>query len=177
MEFREKYAKIEWERRFLLARFPVPENVTRVRKIIDRYIIGTTLRLREEIERGGETRFKLTQKLPRAASGGQQGFISTMYLSEAEFEVFATLPSRLLTKARHSIHPFGVDVFEGELQGLVLAEAESDSAKEAAALILPTFLQHEVTDDTRFTGGRLVNASRHEVEKWVSRYGVSLNSN
>lgn len=53
MEFREKYAKIEWERRFLLARFPVPENVTRVRKIIDRYIIGTTVRLREEIERGG----------------------------------------------------------------------------------------------------------------------------
>jgi hypothetical protein len=34
---------------------------------------------------------------------------------------------------------------------------------------------HEVSDDLRFTGGRLATASRQELEAWLAEHGVKLN--
>jgi CYTH domain-containing protein len=167
-----KYARIERERRFLLAQFPSTENVERIRRIADRYIDGTTLRLREQGDDGGPTVFKLTQKIPARASGSEQGFITTMYLTKEEFGVLAHLSAQTLHKTRYSVPPFGIDVFEGTLEGLLLAEAEFDSSSAAAALTLPSFILREVTEDERFTGGQLVRASRGDVETWLLEYGI-----
>lgn len=169
-----KYARIEWERRFLLDGFPSGEKVTRVRRIHDHYIQGTTLRLRQHSDDDGKVAFKLTQKLPGGNALGQQGLITSMYLTREEFDVLATLPANELTKTRHSVPPFGIDVFQGLLSGLVLAEAEFISAAEASALILPSFIVCEVSDDIRFTGGRLVTVSGQELESWLAEYGIQL---
>jgi CYTH domain-containing protein len=171
-----KYSRIEWERRFLLSSFPSGEKVTRIRRINDRYIEGTRLRLRRQSDGDGESVFKLTQKLPGGTERGQQGLITSMYLTREEFDVLAALPTKEITKVRYSVPPFGIDVFEGELRGLVLAEAEFDSAAEALALILPSFIVAEVTDDRRLTGGSLVTASREDLGKWLAEYGVRLTS-
>ena len=168
-----KYRRIERERRFLLDQFPIYVNAVRVRRINDRYIDGTRLRLREQTEDGGPTMFKLTQKSPARADGG---LITTMYLTEEEFRVLAELPAKRLSKTRHSVPPFGVDVFEGKLEGLFLAEAEFDSAAEADALTLPSFILKEVSADTRFTGGQLACASRRDVQSWLFEYGIRLSS-
>jgi CYTH domain-containing protein len=170
-----KYARVEWERRFLLSGFPGGEKVTRVRYISDRYIEGTTLRLRQQSDGDGQAVFKLTQKLPGGKTRGQQGLITSMYLTREEFDVLAKLPAKVLTKVRHSVPPFGVDVFEGMLSGLMLAEAEFNSAAEASELVLPSFIVAEVSDDTRFTGGSLVTASRGELGKWLAEHGIRLN--
>jgi CYTH domain-containing protein len=169
-----RYARIERERRFLLDRYPATENVVRVRRIVDRYIGGTTLRLRQQTEGPGPPVFKLTQKIPGRSDGAQQGFITTMYVSEDEYRLLARLPARTLRKTRHSVPPFGIDVFEGKLKGLVLAEAEFESAADAVALAIPNFIAREVSDDDRFTGGRLVQASRQDVRTWLSDYGIVL---
>jgi CYTH domain-containing protein len=170
-----KYAKIERERRFLLAQFPNNANVVRMRRIIDRYIDGTSLRLRKLIDDNGPTAFKLTQKIPARDIGGQQGLIVTMYLTEAEFGVLEQLPAQMLTKTRHSIPPFGIDVFDGELEGLILAEAEFDSAAEAEALIIPSYIFREVSDNERFTGGQLARTSRQELKTTcLLEFGITL---
>ncbi len=168
-----KGARNEWERRFLLARFPDDANITRVRHIVDRYIDGTCLRLRRQNEKELDE-FKLTQKIPETKAGARQGLITTMYLTEQEFCVLEKLPARLLTKKRYSVPPFGIDIFEGELRGLVLAEAEFSCAEEASRLALPSFIVHEVTDDVRFTGGELVRASRLDLEKWLDEFRIKL---
>lgn len=171
-----KYARIEWERRFLLKSFPSREKITRIRRISDRYIEGTTLRLRHQSEDDGQDVFKLTQKIAGGTAGGQQGLITTMYLTNDEFNVFATLPAKQLTKIRHSVPPFGIDVFEGILSGLLLAEAEFNSAVEASGLVLPSFIVAEVSDDRRFTGGNLVTASREDLEKLLAEHGITMSS-
>ena len=176
MQPQNKYARIEYERRFLLDRFPSNTNVVRIRRITDHYIEGTGLRLREENENGRLTIFKLTQKRPARARGEQQGLITSIYLTQDEFRVLDQLPARKLSKTRHSVPPFGVDVFEGTLQGLVLAEAEFDSAAAADALSVPSFIVREVTTDNRFTGGRLVHASRQDIQTWLLEYGIALRS-
>jgi CYTH domain-containing protein len=176
MQLEHKYAKIERERRFLLTRFPNNANVVRTRRIIDRYIDGTTLRLRKLIDDNGSATFKLTQKIPKRDLGGQQGLIVTMYLTEAELGVLEQLPAHTLTKTRHSVPPFGIDVFDGELEGLVLAEAEFDSAAEAESLTIPSYIFREVSDDERFTGGNLARASRQNIETSLVEYGINLPS-
>ena len=170
----EKYGRIEWERRFILARFPTDATVVRNRRITDNYIEGTTLRLRKQNYSDGLITFKLTQKLPVRGHGAQQGFITSMYLTQDEFHLLAQLPARELTKTRFSVPPFGIDVFDGRLQGLVLAEAEFDSETDAEALVVPNFAAGEVTSDGRFTGGQLVRASRQDLQTWLSEYGVAL---
>ena len=169
MHSQPKYTRIEWERRFLLDRFPSDANVTRVRRICDRYIKETTLRLRQQSEAEDDTVFKLTQKLPERVIGARQGLITSMYFTQGEFGVLARLPARILTKTRHSVPPFGIDVFAGTLTGLVLAEAEFSSAAGASELILPPFLIQEVSEDHRFTGGRLVAASKREPPELAGR--------
>ena len=174
VELPQKYARIERERRFLVDSFPRTAEVARVRHINDLYIEDTALRLREQSESGQPTVFKLTQKVPQRAHGAQQGWITNMYLTAEEFSVLAQLPAKKLSKTRYSVPPFGIDVFEGALEGLCIAEAEFDSAADADALTIPSFIRAEVTTDDRFTGGELVRSSRHEIQSWLSEYGIRL---
>jgi CYTH domain-containing protein len=168
-----KYARAEIERRFLLAGMPDGE-VLRTVDIEDRYLDGTRLRLRRQAQRGGQVVFKLTQKLPRPGADGEQGSITTIYVSEAEHALLATLPAAPLRKARLSIAPYGVDVFAGPLQGLVLAEAEFASIDAARGLRPAGFCVAEVSADPRFTGGTLARAAREDVAAWAAEYGVAL---
>jgi CYTH domain-containing protein len=168
-----KYARIEIERRFLLATVPDGE-VLRTVDIDDRYLDGTRLRLRRQAQRGGPVAFKLTQKLPRPGADGEQGSITTMYIAAGEHERLAALPAAPLRKARLSIAPYGVDVFAGRLEGLVLAEAEFDAANAARAFRPAAFCVAEVSADPRFTGGALARAAREEVAAWAAEYGVDL---
>ena len=167
------YARVEWERRFLLKQFPDDEEVTYVRRIHDRYIESTRLRLRQMTGRDGDIVFKLTQKIPERA-GPRQGLITSLYLSQSEFDALAQLPAKTLAKTRHSLPPFGIDVFEGNLSGLILAEAEFNSAQEALAAEIPAWALSEVTEDLRFTGGSLAAATRGNLQQWLTDYGLDL---
>jgi len=166
-----KYAHLEIERRFLLRHLPA-DAVTRTRRIADRYLLGTALRLRQLSEPGQPTIFKLTQKLPDPANP-QHHSVTTIYLTEPEFAVLSQLPALTLAKTRLSVPPFGVDVFEGPLHGLLLAEAEFPDPFSAAALALPPFLFREVTADLRFTGGRLASTSRPGLLAALAAYGLT----
>lgn len=174
MHLTHKYAKIERERSFLLDQFPLNVDVVRIRRISDRYIDGTALRLRKINEDTVPTVYKLTQKIPAREAGGQQGLIVTMHIFEAEFRVFEQLPAHTLMKTRSSVPPFGIDLFDGELEGLILAEAEFDSAVAAEALIIPSYIGREVSNDERFTGGQLVRTSRRELRISLLEYGIDL---
>lgn len=170
----EKYARRERERRFLLAALPARPASVRTARMTDRYLIGTRVRLRCAVEStvaGTDTIYKLTQKIP--SSSGEPGVITTLYLSEAEYDVFLNLPALVLTKTRHSIPPFGIDVFDPPLDGLLLAEIEFDSDQAEDDFLAPPWAVAEVTADARFTGGRLVRTDAAELRSWLEEYGLS----
>jgi CYTH domain-containing protein len=168
-----KYARVERERRFLLASPPSPSAVTATRRITDRYLPGTRLRLRRVDHRGsGASELKLTQKVPAGRPGFVQGLITTTYLSAAEYDLLASLPAATLSKTRLSIPPLGVDVFDPPLHGLVMADAEFSTDQEAQSFRAPSAAVAEVTDDPRFTGGRLVRARRADLLAWLAEYGI-----
>ncbi len=168
-----KYALPERERRFLLAGLPEDRPVLRTTQITDYYVPGTRLRIRRSVESANgvtNTVYKLTQKVP--AADGRPGLITTIYLSRAEYEVFAAIPAQQLRKTRYSMPPFGVDVFAPPLNGLTMAEVELASDEAMRAFAPPSFAVAEVTADVRFTGGRLVTTTRDELLRTLASFGV-----
>ena len=162
---RGKYARPERERRFVLE--AVPAGATGERRISDRYVLGTRLRVRRMGE-GREAIGKLGQKVRPVESDPGLILHTTMYLSPAELEVVDALPAATLVKRRSWLTLAGgprmaVDVFEGELAGLILAEVELWNEQAAAAFAPPAWVGPEVTRDERFTGGRLAATTREEL--------------
>ena len=168
-----KYARVERERRFLLAGPPSASTVTASRRITDRYLPGTRLRLRrvDHLD-SGTCEFKLTQKVPAGRPGFVQGLITNTYLSAAEYDLLASLPADVLRKTRLSVPPLGIDVFDPPLHGLIMADVEFTTDQAALSFPLPQVAIAEVTDDTRFTGGTLVRTRRHDLLAWLAEYGI-----
>jgi hypothetical protein len=62
------------------------------------------------------------------------------------------------------------------LRGLVLAEAEFEDDDAAEAFAPPSGALAEVTDDPRFTGGRLARTGRAELLALLAEFGLPLES-
>jgi CYTH domain-containing protein len=160
-----KYARLERERRFLLARRPdgLSRQATRV---IDRYINGTQLRLRQTIDASGDgeqhrpTTYKLTKKL--SAGNGLAG-ITTIYLNADEHQILERLPATQLLKTRLHLDALLIDVFEDQLTGLVIAEAEFADDNAMRDFSPPPFAIAEITQDQRLTGARLATTSASQL--------------
>lgn len=159
-----KYARLENERRFLVA--ALPKLPTAFRRIEDRYVAGTRLRLRSMTDDAtGARELKFCKKYE--GDDPVSGAVTNLYLSEAEHAVLAALPARTISKRRyrldHDGRAFGVDVFDGELAGLMLCEAEADTLEAIMALIFPPWAGREVTADPFFTGGHLSTITAAEL--------------
>jgi CYTH domain-containing protein len=157
-----KYARIEWERRWLVdsIRRP-PLNGEWMTMIEDRYIDGTRMRLRRMTRPAlGEVKWKLTKKYETHDPSARP--IVSSYLTRAEYEVFSHLPARELVKRRYHL-PFkgrywSLDVFEGPLHGLETVECEAEDENSLAALAPPDWALREVTHLPQWQCGALVAA-------------------
>jgi CYTH domain-containing protein len=150
-----KYARFELERKFLLEH--IPDGLDGGSTLYDRYIIGTRLRLRRAEAHDGRVKYKLSQKESPSPPVYSVMTITTLYVTAAEYEVLSTLPAHELRKRRYQTGRYSIDVFEGELAGLVLAEAEFPSEEEMRTHAAPDFAMRDVSDDVRYTGGWLAS--------------------
>lgn len=152
MPFSLKYAVVERERRYLLA--SMPEGVSSTSEIVDRYVTGTRLRLREVRESNGTVTRKLGHKV-RLTEGPAEVACTNFYLNEEEWAVVAALPARTLRKKRHMVHRDGLLVAIDEHEDGTLV-VEIDDRDEPSGLV-PGWLDVvvDVSDDETWTGGQL----------------------
>ena len=162
-----KYAVREAERKFLLA--GVPEGLPPGRLIEDTYLPGTRLRLRRVTEPDGTIVRKLGQKV---RSGGPESlWHTTMYLDENEWAELCRTGAPL-RKRRHLVGDpaVAVDVFEGDLDGLVLAEVDRGDGPDDPDLItrlvdLGLDVVDEVGGDETWTGAALAFSGRPDLRR------------
>jgi CYTH domain-containing protein len=152
-----RYAQVEREQRWLVA--SIPALLGPPVEIVDRYLVGTTLRLRT-VDDGQRRIHKLCQKVRLDPGDPTMVKLTNLYLTAEEHAVLATLPAAVLVKVRSHLDVDGqvvaVDRFGGRLDGLVLAEVEL--AEEERPWPLPPFAERDVTHDDRFSGGSLAVA-------------------
>jgi CYTH domain-containing protein len=175
-----KYACAEFERRFLVR--TLPDQVVAGKyewRILDRYIPGTRLRLRRmESPKGDRIQRKLTQKFSESSKPTTRTTITNIYLDEGEYRVLEALGGNEILKDRHiehfQGHRFGIDVFRGRHQGLILAEVEAESPEALGRVPIPEFCTCEVTNDVFFTGGVLsVTNAQELISRIVAMLGTS----
>lgn len=170
-----KYSRIEYERRFLVSpktdwkQFAEPFS-----KIYDdKYLSNTRLRLRTLTDTDtGRQLIKLTKKFE--SDSAYYRMLTSIILSPEEYQIFDALAGFRLKKERHyhnyQNQVFSIDVFEGELEGLILCETEQDSLKDLMAAEFPVYAQREVTEDIFFTGGNLCITTRTELLNKLSTF-------
>src|SRR5580765_7529092 len=144
-----KYAKVERERRWLLSALPAFPDDSRQVRIVDRYLVGTRLRLRDVTEADGTVVRKLGHKV-RLGGDAREVACTSLYLDDGEWAALAVLPADVLGKTRVVVPYAGttiaLDVFEPPLAGLVLAEID---AGDQPPVDLPASYSvvREVTDE------------------------------
>ena len=170
-----RYARIERERRYLLK--DLPEGLTRASphvQITDNYIAGTRLRLRKAREpQSNKWTVKFTQKFAPNAGDLSRTIITNTYLTAAEAEVLAVFEANEIRKNRYPYEfagrKYSIDMFLGDLFGLVLAETGFKTDEELDSFPPPPFVVEEVTQNKLFTGGNLSVSSFAEVREELMR--------
>jgi CYTH domain-containing protein len=173
-----KYARVERERRYLLA--DLPEGLTRADphlQITDNYVTGTRLRLRKVREpRTNKWTVKFTQKFAPDPEDLSRTIITNTYLNALEAETLAIFNANEIRKNRYRFEfegrEFGVDMFLGDLFGLVLAEVSFETDRELDSFPKPAFAIADVTNDPVFAGGSLCQLSFAEVRQHILDRGL-----
>lgn len=146
---------IEIERKFLVDRLPNDLDTHPAREI-DQGYLAITDDVEVRLRRYGDEMF-LTIK----SSGDEARIEEEMEIDARRFDALWPLTDvRRIQKRRHAI-PTGdgltveLDVYHGDLNGLLVAEVEFDSAAAAEAFAPPAWFGREVTDDPRYKNKRL----------------------
>ena len=167
--YSEKYARVERERRFLLRELPPGLTLQSEHlQITDNYLTGTRLRLRKSrVPRTNQWTLKLTQKFAPAPEDFSRTLITNLYLNEYEYEMLSVFEGNELRKNRypyeHEGRRYTIDVFLGDLRGLILAETEFESDEELDNFSAPPFAVRDVTVEEMFTGARLVELTAEQI--------------
>lgn len=173
-----KYARVERERRYLLQ--DLPEGLTRADphlQITDNYITGTRLRLRKVREpRTNKWTVKFTQKFAPDANDLSRTVITNTYLNALEAETLSLFNSNEIRKNRYRFEfdgrQFAIDMFLGDLFGLVMAEVSFDTDEELDSYPKPPFALADVTNDPLFAGGSLCELTFSDVRQHITDRGL-----
>ena len=173
-----KYARVERERRYLLQ--DLPAGMSRADhhlQITDNYITGTRLRLRKV--RDPQTNkwvVKFTQKFAPDPHDLSRTTITNTYLNPIEADTLAIFEANEIRKNRYHFEfagrQFSIDMFLGDLFGLVLAEVSFDNDDELENFAPPPFALAEVTNNELFSGGRLCQLSFADLRDELIRMGI-----
>jgi CYTH domain-containing protein len=171
-----KYTRVEYERRFLVSPqanwrgFVEPYSKT----FEDKYLHNSRLRLRVLTDSDtGRRLIKLNKKFHSDSPYFQT--VSRILLSPSEYAIFDGIEGDRLRKTRY-YHTclgrvFSIDVFEGELEGLVLCETEAEGLQDLMLAEPPEYARQEVTEDAFFTGANLSRTIRAELLRKLSALG------
>lgn len=171
-----KYALVERERRYLLR--DLPEGLMRPDphvQITDNYITGTRLRIRKVRDpQTNKWTIKFTQKFAPDPQDLSRTLITNIYLNATEAETLAIFEVNEIRKNRYHFdyegRTFSIDMFLGDLFGLVLAEVSFETDEELENFAKPPFAIADVTDNELFTGGRLCNLKFAEVREEIRSF-------
>ena len=173
-----KYARVERERRYLLQDLPAGLNrADHHLQITDNYLTGTRLRIRKVRDpRSNKWIVKFTQKFAPNPDDLSRTIITNTYLNAVEAETLAIFEANEIRKNRYPFEfagrKFSIDMFLGDLFGLVLAEVSFETDEELESFPKPPFAFAEVTNIDVFTGGRLCYLTFEDIRNEIARRGL-----
>lgn len=169
----------ELRRVFLIENLPAPlTRASRHLQIFDNYIENTRLRLRSvRVPETKEWKWILQQRVPLEDLSMWK--VSEIRLNEAEHRAFEIFEGREVQKNERiqtneirknryfyeiNEKQIEIDLFLGELWGLILAKVDFNSTEEMQAFEIPSFFIREVTLNEFFLGENLIGKTFADVQ-------------
>lgn len=166
--------ELELELTYLAKELPVEITSVAPKELLDIYIpvdrnIHSKLRLRKK----GDT-YEITKKVQPHASDASMQHEFTIPIEDYEFDTLAAASDKRVEKYRYAVviegHNAEVDVFRGELAGLVLIDFEFDSEEEKATFTPPACCLADVTQEEFAAGGNLAGKTYADIADDLARY-------
>lgn len=173
-----KYARIERERRYLLNDLPkIMSRIDYHLQITDNYITGTRLRIRKVRDPNtNKWIVKFTQKFAPDPADLSRTIITNIYLNAIEAETLSVFEANEIRKNRYPFpfagREFSIDMFLGELFGLVMAEVSFETDEELDNFPMPPFAIADVTNNEIFSGGKLSELTLEDIRKELVQSGL-----
>ncbi len=148
---------VEIERKFLVKKELIVSELTDGEKIIQGYICNDPQRV-VRVRRRADRAY-LTIKGATSSNGlSRYEFEKEITVSEAD-ELFKLCDSKVISKTRYLVsnknHTWEVDIFDGALDGLIIAEIELSDENESFET--PLWISREVTGEDMYYNNYLVN--------------------
>jgi CYTH domain-containing protein len=119
---------------------------------------------------------KFTQKFAPDPADLSRTIITNIYLNAIEAETLAVFEANEIRKNRYPFpfegREFSIDMFLGDLLGLVMAEVSFDTDEERDKLPMPPFAIADVTNNEIFSGGKLSELTFEDIRKEVEQSGL-----
>jgi dUTP pyrophosphatase len=172
-ELRSESGEVELERTFL-AKY-IPDDIDSFDVLEDNYfprdVEHPVLRLRKK---GGK--MVMTKKFPKKKGDKSEFIEETIVLCNEEYDALNKNDGKRHSKRRYS-YDYGegikcdVDVYQGDLKGLVLVDFEFDSVDMKSNFIVPDFCLVEVTGKDFLAGGMLCGKRYEDIEERLRELG------
>jgi CYTH domain-containing protein len=167
---------IEIERTFLVKALPQDLLQHPYTILLDIYLPSTSrhpnLRLRQK---GGK--FEMTKKFWIDENDRSEQTEQTIPLTKEEFEELATLQGKRVKKLRYAYPYMGmtaeIDVFQDDLEGLVIADFEFHTTEEKRAFKMPEWCLVDVTQEEFTAGGMLCGKSYNDIENQLQTFNYT----
>jgi len=164
----------ELELTFLPRSLPAGVASSPFKEITDLYVPASSAHPGLRIRKAGE-RLEITKKRPVEEGDASRQLETTISLTEAEHLALSRANGKLVAKRRHYYQEGGrtyeVDVFLGDLSGLVLVEIEFRSAAEKTAFAAPGWCLADVTQEDFIAGGMLAGKRYADIESRLGTFG------
>ncbi len=164
---------IELERTFLASSLPLGLKEAPSKELLDIYIPASSDHPNLRIRRRGGV-YEITKKTHIAQGDASQQAEDTIKLNIAEFEELTQILGKRVRKLRY-FYPYNgktleIDLFQDDLSGLVLIDAEFESEAEMNQFVPPVFCLIEVTQEEFLAGGMLCGKTYDDIAADLNKY-------
>lgn len=164
---------LEIELTFLASRLPKEIMGTAPKRLVDIYIPEDSsfpiVRLRQK---GSE--FEITKKVAVREGDFSSHIEHTIALTKDEFDALQKSSNRTVEKDRYCVKidgfPAEVDIFRGELLGLIMIDFEFENEEARALFHIPACCLADVTQEKFVLGGQLAGKSYADIQKELDSF-------
>lgn len=165
--------EIEREKTYLVAQLPDEIKTATKNDLLDIYIPSNAqhpfLRIRKR-----EEKFAITKKVPVKEGDFSEFTEETIPLSLSEYRELSQISGKRLHKIRYTWESGKVnvdlDIFQGDLSGLVIADFEFNSEDAKRDFVAPSWCLCDVTQAEFIAGGLLAGKKYLDIEPELNKF-------
>lgn len=164
---------IELEKTFLIKFLPENLKKCKFKEVIDIYFPKNSSHPKIRLRKSGDN-YELTKKEPVNEGDASHQNEQTIILTKPEFEALSAVEGKKVHKLRYYYQYKGriaeIDVFQGNLKGLVVVDFEFKKIEDKDDFEIPDFCLADITQEDFIAGGMICGKSYGDIEQNLKKF-------